>query len=176
MDLRADNEPVSNEEDSFASGNKIIASGNANTFEIIHYKIEYSQSNMSNYTMAREALISVMNAFINDPDYALYFHCRIGADRTGTLAYLLEGLLGVSEEDRYRDYEMTVFFGLDERTRFYYNKGSNTNKFVYMKQAIRDASLDGTEDVLEWFLKGSSNRTSDIALVNSFRDALINKN
>lgn len=182
MDLRSNSEPVASEEDSFADSNKIRSA--SKTFEIIHYGIDYS-ANSSNYTLARNAVIAVMNAFIEaadsnsanyNPNYALYFHCRIGADRTGTLAYLLEGLLGVSEEDRYRDYELSSFFGLDERTRFYYNKGSNTTKFVYMKQAMRNASLDGTEDVVEWFLKGSSNRTADMALIQEFRRVMIDQN
>lgn len=37
------------------------------------------------------------------------FHCRIGADRTGMLAILLEGLMGVKEADLLRDYETTSF-------------------------------------------------------------------
>ena len=44
-----------------------------------------------------------------------------------------------------------------------------------MKQAIRDASLDDTEDVVEWFLKGSTNRTADMALIQSFRSAMIDQ-
>ena len=171
MDLRANNEPVSGEEDSFPDANKIRSA--SKTYEIIHYGIDYN-TNSSNYALARAAVIEVMNAFINDNTYSLYFHCRIGADRTGTLAYLLEGLLGVSEENRYRDYEMTVFFGLDERTRFYYNKGDNTTKFVYMKQAIRNASANGDEeDVVAWFLKGSSNVSADMTLIQNFRSAMV---
>ena len=171
MDLRGNSEPVTAEEDSFADAYKIRSA--SKTYEIIHYGIDYT-ANSSNYNLARGAVVEVMNAFINDPNYSLYFHCRIGADRTGTLAYLLEGLLGASNEDMYRDYEMTVFFGLDERTRFYYNKGDNTTKFVYMKQAIRNASQSGTdEDVLQWFLKGSSNQAADMALVQQFRSAMV---
>ena len=41
--------------------------------------------------------------------YPFYFHCIHGADRTGTLAYLIEGVLGVSLEDMIRDYELTTF-------------------------------------------------------------------
>ena len=37
------------------------------------------------------------------------FHCNLGADRTGTLAFLLEGLLGASESDMAKDYEMTSY-------------------------------------------------------------------
>ncbi|MBQ7420765.1 MAG: tyrosine-protein phosphatase, partial [Prevotella sp.] len=39
----------------------------------------------------------------------LVFHCSAGADRTGTFAFLLEGLLGVSESDLSKDYELTSF-------------------------------------------------------------------
>lgn len=39
----------------------------------------------------------------------VYFHCHGGADRTGTLAFLLEGLLGVSESDISKDFELTTY-------------------------------------------------------------------
>lgn len=39
----------------------------------------------------------------------VYFHCAIGRDRTGTLAFLLEGVLGMSKSDIYKDYELTNF-------------------------------------------------------------------
>ena len=39
----------------------------------------------------------------------VYFHCAAGRDRTGTLAVLLEGALGVSESDMAKDYELTYF-------------------------------------------------------------------
>ena len=42
-------------------------------------------------------------------DRPVYFHCAIGRDRTGTLAFLLEGLLGMSKSDIYKDYELTNF-------------------------------------------------------------------
>lgn len=42
---------------------------------------------------------------------AVYFHCHGGSDRTGTLAFLIEALLGVSELDLCRDYEVTYYSG-----------------------------------------------------------------
>jgi len=48
---------------------------------------------------------------------AVDFHCRIGADRTGFLAFLLEGLLGVSETDILLDYETTSFSEAGLRTK-----------------------------------------------------------
>jgi len=45
------------------------------------------------------------------------FHCNWGADRTGTFAFLLEGLLGVSESDLAKDYELTNFKYNERRYR-----------------------------------------------------------
>ena len=53
----------------------------------------------------------------NEP---VYFHCHIGADRTGCLGFLIEGLLGVSESDIYKEYELTTFSAL--RTGRYKNQ------------------------------------------------------
>lgn len=36
-------------------------------------------------------------------------HCQGGCDRTGTLAFLLLGLLGVSESDLAKEYELSSF-------------------------------------------------------------------
>ena len=38
-----------------------------------------------------------------------YFHCQAGRDRTGTLAFLLLGCLGVPEGDVSQEYELTYF-------------------------------------------------------------------
>lgn len=42
-------------------------------------------------------------------DKSIYFHCWGGADRTGTIAFLLGGLLGMSYTDLIIDYELTSF-------------------------------------------------------------------
>ena len=58
-----------------------------------------------------------LSVFVNEANYPIDFHCIGGTDRTGTLAYLLNGFLGVSEEDLIRDYEMSFIGGggVDER-------------------------------------------------------------
>ena len=95
---------------------------------VIHYNFD---KNTANYSITRKAVTDVMNEVINNNN--IFVHCRVGADRTGTLAYLLEGLLGVPDEYRYRDYELTSIAGLNDRTR-YYDQKSNSNyyKFLYM--------------------------------------------
>ncbi len=51
------------------------------------------------------------SVFAKGENYPIVFHCIGGTDRTGTLAYLLNGLLGVSQEDLIRDYEMSFIAG-----------------------------------------------------------------
>lgn len=43
----------------------------------------------------------------------VYFHCAAGRDRTGTMALILEGLLGMSESDMSKDFELTYFSPAD---------------------------------------------------------------
>ena len=57
----------------------------------------------------RAALKDVFEIFADPSNYPIDFHCAAGADRTGMVAYFLNGLLGVSQEDLYRDYLMTNF-------------------------------------------------------------------
>ena len=52
----------------------------------------------------------------DESNYPIYFHCSIGTDRTGLIAWLVNGLLGVSETDLWRDYLFSNF-GTIEGTR-----------------------------------------------------------
>jgi Protein tyrosine/serine phosphatase len=62
-------------------------------------------------------------------DKVVYFHCHGGSDRTGTLAFLIEGLLGVSEEDLSKDYEVTYYSGS--------NRKRNSSSGWFYKPMIR---------------------------------------
>jgi hypothetical protein len=95
----------------------------------------------------------------------VYFHCRVGADRTGTVAYLLEGLLGVPDEMRYEEYALTNVSGLYDRTRYYKQKSSTNNlKFVYMMGYVKT-----TQDIYDWYM---SNPNASASLVQAFRTAM----
>lgn len=79
--------------------------------DVIYKRItneDYYESGMQNRKdLYKQNLDFVFDCVKNDKP--VYFHCHIGADRTGTLGVILEGLLGVSESDLYRDYELTSF-------------------------------------------------------------------
>lgn len=52
-------------------------------------------------------LANAVRVFADKSNYPIYFHCAVGRDRTGTLALLINGLLGVEKEDLYLDYELS---------------------------------------------------------------------
>ena len=47
--------------------------------------------------------------FCDRKNYPIYFHCIAGADRTGALAYVLNGVLGVDRHDLETDWESTFY-------------------------------------------------------------------
>ena len=47
--------------------------------------------------------------FCDPKNYPIYFHCIGGADRTGSLAYVMLGVLGVSRHDMETDWESTFY-------------------------------------------------------------------
>lgn len=56
---------------------------------------------------------NVFKVFANRNNYPVVFHCAIGTDRTGVVAFYLNALLGVQLEDIYRDYLYSNFGVID---------------------------------------------------------------
>ena len=50
----------------------------------------------------------IFSELANPDAYPVYIHCTRGTDRTGTIMYILEALLGVNEDNLYRDWECSV--------------------------------------------------------------------
>ena len=100
----------------------------------------------------------------------VYFHCTAGADRTGTLACVLEGLLGMSQSDIDKDYELTCFYsgtsGDDVARR------RNETDWVGLINAINAVPGDSFRDKCVHFAVGSC----DILMsdINAYRAAMIN--
>ena len=59
---------------------------------------------------ARKAFADVFRVFLDRGNYPIDFHCIAGQDRTGAVAFIINGLLGVEEEELYRDWEATGFW------------------------------------------------------------------
>lgn len=99
----------------------------------------------------------------------VYFHCTAGADRTGTLACMLEGLLGMSQSDIDKDYELTTFYsgsGSDAIAR-----RRNESDWKGLINAINAVSGDTFRDKCVHFAVGTCGIS--MADINAFRAAMI---
>ena len=115
------------------------------------------------------------NALINDikEGKPVYIHCAQGADRTATVCCILEALLGMSEDDIDREYEMTLgiytrykdnsgWVGLKNRIKQFPGRDLAEKAAFYLFKngvsyedlnAVRRIMIDGTPHTLtepEW--------------------------
>lgn len=100
----------------------------------------------------------------------VYFHCTAGADRTGTLACVLEGLLGMSQSDIDKDYELTTFYsgsGSDVTAR-----RRNESDWKGLINAINAVSGDTFRDKCVRFAVGTCGMS--LADINAYRAAMTN--
>lgn len=98
----------------------------------------------------------------------VYFHCTAGADRTGTLACVLEGLLGMSQSDIDKDYELTTFYsgsGTDALAR-----RRNESEWKRLISAINAVSGDTFRDKCMHFAVGTCGVS--LADINAYRAAM----
>lgn len=77
------------------------------------------------------AQIFRMMADINN--YPIYMHCTGGADRTGTVAFMLNALLGVGYDELIQDYEFTTFSIYGARDT---QSGTYASKFMGMENML----------------------------------------
>lgn len=72
---------------------------------------QYVWYSLEDHDGGHEAWVSIISFAFECAKYRrpMYFHCSAGADRTGTVAYILEALLGMSQSDMDKDYELTSF-------------------------------------------------------------------
>ena len=89
-----------------AEASDITASVLGDTVNYVACPMEYDSDVL--YYNAEE--IRHVFSVLGDMDnYPVFFHCHIGTDRTGLIAYLINGLLGVSKDDLFTDYLFSNF-------------------------------------------------------------------
>lgn len=104
----------------------------------------------------------------NEP---VLFHCAAGADRTATLACVLEGLLGMSRSDIDKDYELTCFStGTDTDA---HARRRNEAEWRGLVNQIAAFGGDTFRDQCISFVLALGFSISDI---NAYRKAMVNGN
>ena len=74
--------------------------------EHIYYDVQMYASIFTDE--GKESVRAVFSNLAKPEKYPVYLHCTHGLDRTGTICFVLEALLGLSEEDAIREYELSA--------------------------------------------------------------------
>ncbi len=102
-------------------------------------KVQYKQVLAGAYTSFitdKEKCKALFDIFAEKSNYPIYLHCWGGADRTGTIFYILNAMLGVARRDLERDYELTTLSIWGERS-------CNSEQFISLEKAL---AAYGTEE------------------------------
>ena len=94
--------------------------------------------------------------FLDERNYPIAFHCIAGADRTGTLAYVIEALCGVSDDDLLLDWELTAFSSTGRQF-------SHEKRYDRLVAGFRKYPGACTRDRVEAFVREQGFTDADIA-------------
>lgn len=126
--------------------------------KVCQFMINGSQNDVT-ASLYRQALKDIITHLQNGE--VIFFHCIGGADRTGTLAFMIESLLGISETDMNIDYELTSFNDTRQRT----NTGNRPFKTFVKNMKNNYAPVDDKNDihtaVYKWATTGDNSLTAE---------------
>lgn len=143
--------------------------------EVYYTRAPHSQMYViDNYDVWRTNIGAVFNAVKHEEP--AYIHCQIGTDRTGTIYCILEGLLGVSQSDIDKDYELSNFYtgsGNDATAR-----RRNEADWISLINAIKAVPLVGglTDTFRNRVVSFVLSLGFTITEINDFRSAMIDGN
>ena len=99
-------------------------------------------------------------------NYPLMYHCNIGTDRTGLITYMLNGLLGVDQEDLFIDYEFSNLGKIDG-TR---NRNSLISNYVYTLNLSSGNTL--SEKIANYLLNIGINQIQIDTIIDLFTEKI----
>lgn len=96
---------------------KFQTPGTGMNYEFIEMPGQYDSVLKNKPEVIKASYKRIFELLADKNNYPFYAHCNAGADRTGTFAFIANGLLGVSYEDLTRDFELTSFSSSGKRWR-----------------------------------------------------------
>lgn len=101
----------------------------------------------------------------------VYMHCQGGCDRTGTLCFLLLGLLGVSESDLAKEYELSSFSDIGIGRLRTTTKAIDVYDYAGMVAALKTYSGNTITDKFVDFATTGCNISME--KINKFRELML---
>ena len=128
----------------------------------------YTGGNGIDNVSNQAALANEIRLFADKNNYPVVFHCSVGRDRTGTLAFLLGGLLGMKKEDLFLDYEMSFLSvrGCLDKQSVKTMVGQFTNLYNYI-ESYNGKDSKPLSSHIESFLKDIGITDTEISAIRS---------
>ena len=103
------------------TGNNVNLSG----AQVKNCFMAYGATPYSNLSRNAEKIRQVMDILADETNYPVFYHCRIGTDRTGITGMMIGGLLGIPFNEIFQDYCFSNFAPIDGQR--YANKADDPN-------------------------------------------------
>ena len=108
----------------------------------------------------KELVKQCFDVFLKPKNYPIAFHCIGGQDRTGTLAFLIEALMGVDDDELNKDWECSGFTNAGNWFR-------HETLFNQIYDVINKYPGANTREKVEAYLKDCGLTDSDIAMLRA---------
>ena len=92
---------------------------------VVNAYMAYGATPYSNLARNSVRIRQVMDILADETNYPIFYHCRIGTDRTGITGMMIGGLLGIPFNEVFQDYCFSNFAPIDGQR--YPNKSSDPN-------------------------------------------------
>ena len=124
-----------------------------------------STGGFHHFSRNTEAVKNFFEILADSDNYPLYYHCKIGTDRTGLCSVLLSGLLGVSLNEIYQDYLFSNFGKIGEKRGI--GTGDSHDMLKYMNDILEFSGESFKNKVYNTLLAiGLSRETLDTVIDN----------
>ena len=123
-----------------------VANSTTNNVNLDGVKVEnaymaYGAVPYSNLARNSVRIRQVMDILADESNYPVFYHCRIGTDRTGITGVMIGGLLGIDFNEVIQDYGFSNFAPIDNQR--YPNKPNDTNGDDIVKYIDEILNLPG---------------------------------
>ena len=145
-------------------GNNVNLGGSVN---LVNAYMDYGSTPYSNLSRNAERIRYVMDTLSNPDNYPVFYHCRIGTDRTGITGMMIGGLIGIPFNEIMQDYCFSNFAPIDGKR--YPNKPSDPNGDDCAKYVDEILAMPG-----ETYQEQTYNALLSIGIPASTLNAIIN--